>query len=252
MPHRTHRAAAAVLCGIISLTFAESLAHAQGGDDGGLAGGSCPADINDSSIVDVNDLLAVITAWGACPAPCPPICAADVDDNCAVDVNDLLAVVTSWGPCPCPGDGAEPNQTCATAPTLLPVTGNGAGTPGTPWFYSNYSVAPAGDVDHYRFFAAEDCSICADFLEVKVSLSVPSTAGSSYTMVLRRINCGASGVNIQSLPAIAPGTTGTITMWWNDNWGSDDGSWMYVEIRQNAPQVAHCQPYTLSYFLTEH
>jgi hypothetical protein len=54
-------------------------------------------------VVDVNDLLAVISVWGACPAPCladiAPTTASGVGDG-VVNVNDLLRVVTSWGPCP--------------------------------------------------------------------------------------------------------------------------------------------------------
>jgi len=61
---------------------------------------TCPADIagNDGQ-VDVNDLLAVITTWGPCPAP-PTACDADIDNSGTVDVNDLLAVITTWGTCP--------------------------------------------------------------------------------------------------------------------------------------------------------
>jgi hypothetical protein len=58
-----------------------------------------PGDVTGDEHVDVNDLLGVITAWGACtPAPAP--CMADIappesgDDQ--VDVNDLLAVITNW------------------------------------------------------------------------------------------------------------------------------------------------------------
>ena len=64
-----------------------------------------PAPSGDGS-VDVNDLLAVITTWGACPLPCPGAgtCPADIAPapigNCSVDVNDLLAVITNWGACP--------------------------------------------------------------------------------------------------------------------------------------------------------
>jgi hypothetical protein len=64
----------------------------------------CIADIappgGDGSI-DVNDLLAVIAAWGACANP--DDCPADIspqpggDDN--VNVNDLLAVIAAWGLC---------------------------------------------------------------------------------------------------------------------------------------------------------
>ena len=60
----------------------------------------CIADVsgNDGQ-VDVNDLLLVITSWGACPTP-PTPCPADINDDSQVDVNDLLAVITSWGACP--------------------------------------------------------------------------------------------------------------------------------------------------------
>lgn len=69
-----------------------------------LLGGSsslaanCPGDIDESSQVDVADLLAIIAGWGPCPPGEP--CTADLDGNGAVDVNDLLAVISSWGPCP--------------------------------------------------------------------------------------------------------------------------------------------------------
>jgi len=46
--------------------------------------------------VDVNDLLAVIVTWGACPA-LPANCPADLDHNGIVNVVDLLAVITHWG-----------------------------------------------------------------------------------------------------------------------------------------------------------
>ena len=65
----------------------------------------CPADIVSTGAsanrVDVNDLLAVITQWGPCPAP-PAACPANIatTGSSSVDVNDLLAVITTWGPCP--------------------------------------------------------------------------------------------------------------------------------------------------------
>ena len=59
----------------------------------------CPADTNADGVVDVDDLLAVIGAWGPCPPP-PPACAGDLDQSNTVDVNDLLAVIGSWGNCP--------------------------------------------------------------------------------------------------------------------------------------------------------
>ena len=67
----------------------------------------CPTDIAPTSgdgVVDVNDLLAVIVTWGACPVPCAPVtCVADIappGGDCVVDVNDLLAIITTWGACP--------------------------------------------------------------------------------------------------------------------------------------------------------
>jgi hypothetical protein len=55
----------------------------------------CPADINDSGTVDIDDLVLVITAWGTCNG-----CAADVNISGAVDIDDLVTVITGWGNCP--------------------------------------------------------------------------------------------------------------------------------------------------------
>jgi hypothetical protein len=63
------------------------------------ATGTCAGDADGSCAVDVDDLVAVILAWGACsgcgadtsPAPC---------GNGQVDVDDLVAVILGWGPCP--------------------------------------------------------------------------------------------------------------------------------------------------------
>ena len=62
-----------------------------------------------NGVVDVGDLLAVITAWGACAGggggggTCPPDIAPASPaavGNGMIDVGDLLAVITAWGPCP--------------------------------------------------------------------------------------------------------------------------------------------------------
>lgn len=58
--------------------------------EGGLAG-----DVNDDGVVDVWDLIAVITGWGACPVP-PPDCPADADGDGHVGVGDLVAVLLDW------------------------------------------------------------------------------------------------------------------------------------------------------------
>ena len=55
-----------------------------------------PGDTNDDGVVDVVDLLAVINAWGPCPAP-PAACPADVFADGVVNVSDLLLVINNWG-----------------------------------------------------------------------------------------------------------------------------------------------------------
>jgi Dockerin type I domain len=57
----------------------------------------CPADVNGSHSVDIDDLLGVINAWGTCATP---PCPADVNHSGAIDIDDLLAVINGWGPCP--------------------------------------------------------------------------------------------------------------------------------------------------------
>jgi hypothetical protein len=57
-----------------------------------------PADLDVDGEVGIVDFLLLLSAWGACPAPCPPACGADLDGNCAVDVVDFLALLSAWGP----------------------------------------------------------------------------------------------------------------------------------------------------------
>jgi hypothetical protein len=52
-------------------------------------------DVNGDGQVNVDDLIAVILAWGLCP-PAPAPCPADLDNNGAVDVDDLIAVILNW------------------------------------------------------------------------------------------------------------------------------------------------------------
>ena len=65
---------------------------------------TCPADLAPlagDGIVNVQDLLVVIGAWGACANPND--CLADISPpggNDVVDVQDLLAVIGAWGMCP--------------------------------------------------------------------------------------------------------------------------------------------------------
>ncbi|MAG24343.1 hypothetical protein CMI47_02080 [Candidatus Pacearchaeota archaeon] len=55
----------------------------------------CPADINDDGIVDTQDLLIVISQWGA---ECND-CEGDINGDGNVDTTDLLLVISNWGPC---------------------------------------------------------------------------------------------------------------------------------------------------------
>ena len=54
----------------------------------------CASDTNGDLLVDVQDMVNVILAWGTDDA------AADVDGSGIVDVNDLVQVVLDWGACP--------------------------------------------------------------------------------------------------------------------------------------------------------
>jgi hypothetical protein len=58
---------------------------------------AAPGDVDGDGAVDVLDFLALLTAWGPCPSPCPPYCPADFDDDCEVGVNDFLIMLTNWG-----------------------------------------------------------------------------------------------------------------------------------------------------------
>lgn len=58
----------------------------------------CPADCDlpHNFIVDIDDLVTVITNWGSTAANNP----ADVNNNGVVNIDDMVLVITNWGPCP--------------------------------------------------------------------------------------------------------------------------------------------------------
>jgi hypothetical protein len=70
----------------------------QDSDGDGVPDECQATDINGDGIVDVEDLVELILAWGPCAAPCPPACAADVDDDCVVGATDLLILVLNRAP----------------------------------------------------------------------------------------------------------------------------------------------------------
>lgn len=61
-------------------------------------GSPAAPDINGDDVVDVDDLFAIIDAWGPCPNS--DDCPADVAADGVVDINDLFAVINAWGPWP--------------------------------------------------------------------------------------------------------------------------------------------------------
>lgn len=54
----------------------------------------CSNDVNADGQVGVNDILAIVAAWGGC------VCVEDINGDSVVNVDDLLLVIESWGPCP--------------------------------------------------------------------------------------------------------------------------------------------------------
>ncbi|TVQ52697.1 MAG: hypothetical protein EA377_09625 [Phycisphaerales bacterium] len=54
------------------------------------------ADLNDDGVVDVFDLLILLSNWGLC-SEVDGSCAGDINGDCVVDVFDLLALLSSWG-----------------------------------------------------------------------------------------------------------------------------------------------------------
>jgi hypothetical protein len=54
-----------------------------------------PGDVNGDGAVDVDDVVAVVLAWGPC-GPSPDPCPADLDGSGTVDIDDLVLVVLAW------------------------------------------------------------------------------------------------------------------------------------------------------------
>ena len=52
-------------------------------------------DQNNDGVVDIDDVFAVLSAWGPCDD-----CPEDINDDGMVDIDDIFAVLAAWGPCP--------------------------------------------------------------------------------------------------------------------------------------------------------
>jgi uncharacterized metal-binding protein len=65
-------------------------------DLGALEGGveMCAADVNNNAVVDIDDLVLVITSWGSSEGG-----PADVTSDGVVNIDDLVQVITHWGVC---------------------------------------------------------------------------------------------------------------------------------------------------------
>ncbi|MDP6601803.1 MAG: hypothetical protein QGH76_05850, partial [Phycisphaerales bacterium] len=53
----------------------------------------CDEDVNGDGMIDVSDLLAIVSAWGGTGGP------EDVNGDGMIDVSDLLAIMSAWGSC---------------------------------------------------------------------------------------------------------------------------------------------------------
>ena len=54
------------------------------------------ADLDGDGVVGILDFLALLAAWGPCPAP-PAQCPADLDGDGAVGILDFLLLLSNWG-----------------------------------------------------------------------------------------------------------------------------------------------------------
>jgi len=58
--------------------------------------GGIDGDVNGDGVVNVEDLLQLLTAWGPCPDP-PAQCPEDINGDGAVNTADLLILLANWG-----------------------------------------------------------------------------------------------------------------------------------------------------------
>ena len=62
----------------------------------------CPDFAGEDRVIDTEDLLTLLAAFGPCPEGCPVTeqpCGFDLDGDCFTGVTELLLLLGSWGPC---------------------------------------------------------------------------------------------------------------------------------------------------------
>ncbi|MCI0676742.1 MAG: hypothetical protein L0Y42_13320 [Phycisphaerales bacterium] len=108
-PHASVAAPAFVDYGNVAFTFdyGQTLDEIRTGstlDSVAASQGPCPGDVSPppagDGVVNVGDLLMIISNWGICPPGAP--CVSDVappGGNGVVNIEDLLLVISEWGPC---------------------------------------------------------------------------------------------------------------------------------------------------------
>lgn len=86
--------------GIIAYDLWESQGRSAPLDMGSLvidldARPSNPADLNGDGVVDVSDLLILLSNWGQCPPG--DECLGDINNDGVVNISDLLILLANWG-----------------------------------------------------------------------------------------------------------------------------------------------------------
>ena len=81
----------------------------------------CLGDLSSDGVVDVTDLLALLSAWGPCDG-----CDADLTGDQVVDVSDLIMLLDAWGEC---GEGDAGSTRSAVAATAEPANVDGRSSP---------------------------------------------------------------------------------------------------------------------------
>jgi hypothetical protein len=56
------------------------------------SGGGTLGDVNCDGVVNITDILSIISSWGDCPA----VCNEDIVPDGTINVSDLLQVIGNW------------------------------------------------------------------------------------------------------------------------------------------------------------